>query len=247
MLNFKFLIIFVTVFLYTFSCLAMDPKKSGVSLSLNNESVREMTESIFEQTGYTVLFPDNFYSMKVSGEFKDISIEELLTRVMKGVSHSVLFKKDEALIIVQVFGGLMDIDQDSGKIGAASPKSRDNYYDELVTIAEKNEKEFQAYIENPLSLDPRSGLSFGEIKQRAAINEQALQGFTQENRNIDPSTGYSIGQVKENLKINEDQLQAYISSAESVDPGTGRSVRELREIALKNQARLDQNPPLLDF
>jgi len=247
MLRVKLLIVLVTVFLYIFPCLATESKASSVSLSLDDESLQVMTEQILEQTGYTVLFPDNFYSMKVNGEFKDISIDELLTKVMKGVNHSVVFNKDEALIIVHVFGYSMDIDHVLGKIGPVSPKSPENYYDELVRIAQKNEKEFQAYLENPLSLDPRSGLSFGEVRKRAEANEFAVQKFTEDNSNIDPSNGHSIGQVKENLKINEAQLQAYISSAESVDPVTGRSVRELREIALKNQAKLDQNPPRLDF
>lgn len=247
MMKLKFLVVLATVFLYTLTCLALETKTLSVSLSLNNESLQVMTETILEQTGYTLLFPDNFHSMKVSGEFKDISIDELLSRVLKGINHSIVFVEDDHLLIVKLFGAPKDIEEavvTKGKSGSTSPEE---YYDELLRIGKNNEKDYQDYMNNPSSIDPRTGLTLGELKEKAKADEMAIEKIFNDDNSIDPSSGLAMGQLRDISEANEAELQAYMSNPQSIDPMTGRSMQELRKIGLKNQLQLDQNPPRLDF
>lgn len=247
MMKIKFLIVLAIVFQYTLSCLALEATTTGVSLSLNNESLQVMTEDILEQTGYTVLFPANFYSMKVSGEFKNISIDELLSRVLKGIDHSIVLIEDEALLVVKLFRTPKSIDDGVVIKGEIAPTTPEDYYDELVRIGKNNEKEYQDYIKNPSSTDPWSGLTLGELKKKAKNHEMAIEKFVEEDNSIDPFSGAPMGQLRKIAKANEAKLQAYMSNPQFVDPVTGKSMQEIKTIGLKNQLQLDQNPPRLDF
>ena len=221
---------------------AFDLSTSSISLSIKNESLKVVTENVFDQTGYTLVFPENFYSMKVSGNFNKVTLEQLIARVLKGMNHSLIINEEETLVIVSLFDSSHIRDKKYDAIGQGDLNSPEHKYDELVRIGKRNEEEFQNFKNDPNSIDPISGLSFREVWERAASGEAAIKNFVNSYGSIDPFSGAIMGQVREIAKANSNKLEAFLSNPDSIDPSSGKAIQEVRRIAHKQQLELDQYP-----
>lgn len=229
----RFIFIFLTVFISFFISNAFSfatESSDKISLSVKDQSMRTLTEKIKEQTGYDIFIPEIFYDMKVSGEFKDVTLNELLARVLKGISHSTVTNEEESWIIVQVFSNSPDTYTESnGNIDSESPEK---YYAELIRTGKENEARFQEFAQDPNSIDPLSGLSFKELWERADLGEASVQIMLNDPQSIDPFSGKEISLLRESYEENKSESLLPASDPSFIDPSTGRTIQELLEISL---------------
>jgi len=243
----SFCLILSALCILSLDCYAVDVSSVKISLSIEDGSIEDLTKDVFEKTGYTLLFPEHFHSMKVRGNFSNVTLDQLLARVLKGVNHSLVINEEESFIIVHLFGRQPDQGEDEGVVVSADPSSPERYFAELVAIAKKNEEEFQKFRNNPNSIDPSSGLSFGELWKSAASGESEISKFINSENSIDPTSGVALDVVKENAKRNNDELDAFLADPSSIDPVSGRNIQELRQIAEQQQRELDLHPINIKF
>lgn len=233
-----FLFAFMVTYLLNPVCYAFNILAAKLTLSSGNETIKGLSKNVFDQTGYTLIFPDNFYSMKISGDFSNVTLNAILSSVLKGISYSLEINEAESLIFVKLF----DNSSKTEITGGEGSRLSNVYYAELVRIAEENEKKYQAFRNNPDSIDPVSGLSFKEIKKRVDSAESKTQEFVNNDSSIDPFSGKTMGNARKILAKNSDRAEDLLASPDFKHPVTGENIQELRNKALKQQLELDQHP-----
>lgn len=238
MRKYFFLLVFIATCQINPTCYAFDVLAAKLTLSSEEETIKSLTKNVFDKTGYTLIFPDNFYSMKIIGNFSNISLKALLSNVLNGINYSLEINEKKALVFVHLFKN----PSDPAMAGEEGSPSANAYYAELVRIAQENENRYQAFRNNPDSIDPLSGLSFKEAKKRADSAELKIKEFVNNDSSIDPFSGELIKKVKNISAENSKKTDDFLAGPDSIDPVTGKNIQELRKTALRQQLELDQHP-----
>jgi hypothetical protein len=211
------------------NCYAFDISTDKLTIYLEDSSIKSLTKKIFDQTGYTLIFPENFYSMKLSGNYSNVTINTLLSSLLKGISYSFVIKEEEAVVIVHLFNSSSFADSPIGTDVADEQRSSlpEVYNNEFNIIAMKNNSEFQAFRNNPLSIDPASGLQFKELLKKTDTAEAIIEKIANRDSNVDPFSGEQMSNTRIISLGKSVKAHDAISKPIAIDSTTGENIQKL--------------------
>jgi hypothetical protein len=183
-----------------------------VSIDANKQPLGDVLSEISRKTEWTVLIDENLANIPVSGTFKDIELESLLKRALKGENLIVLYDEESKTIEVRAFGANgIETAEIADSLQAIMPDEKT-----LQALRAKEEKVWEEYISNPDSIEPMTGMTLGEISALHAAEQQAWEEYNANPDSIEPMTGMTLGEISALHAAEQQAWEEYLANPDSV-------------------------------
>jgi len=192
-----------------------------VTMALVDKPLGLALEELSAKTGYKIIIEKDFQSIVISGNFKDVSVEEFIRRALRGKNLSIISDESKKLVIVRLFGNKAGVGNliviGNFEDGPGSTLTSDELSD-IKKLHKAQSEEFKDWKNNPESIDPYSGATLGEL---ASLHEGQVKEYEAWKANpdsVDPDGG---GNLKDISNLQEKQVQdyeAWKNNPESIDP-----------------------------
>ena len=204
---------------------ATAPRDSALVVSIDAKQLplSEVLNEASRQTGWTILVDERLIGKQVSGSFENIALESLLRRSLRGEPHVVQYDEGSRRVDIRSFrqpGGVLTIAANSH-----AEESEDSEKIKAMRIEEQ--KAYEAFISNPNSIEPTSGMTLGELAALQAEEQKAYEAYLANPDSIEPTSGMKLKDIAA-LHAEEEKLYAkYKSNPDSVEPMTGMTLGEV--------------------
>ena len=101
----------ISINLYPMHCWSANKELKPVVFSLNvkDEPLSEALKKISKATGYRITVSENWASLPVTAQLKNLTVEEGLKRLLKGLNRSLVIQDTEKRILIQILNRSSDI------------------------------------------------------------------------------------------------------------------------------------------
>lgn len=177
-------------------------------ISVKSRPFKEVVRLVQEQTGYKVELESIDGSFPVSGEYNNVAVEKIFTRLLKGYNVSVAINHQNKLISVISLGDKIQLTKGSKIPEIGSPVAAEVKDPDLVLPPSI---EIDASSSGKLASDPSleiTGLSSQNIR---ALHTQQAKEFDQkqnEPKTVDLLTGLSSAELEQ---MHEKQISDWIN------------------------------------
>lgn len=212
------------------------PGASHLTMQMDKKPLPEIAEEVLKQTGYRVVFDEKWNSLTVTGSYADVSIDEFFRRAFRKQNTSLLVNDKEKVIAVRFFGDKSFADL---LANVALGKGGD-IPEDIAVLHNEQQAELQAYLRDPESVDPMSGMKLVDIR---GMHQQQLEELEQMKSNpetVDPISGSTIGEIERLHKQQQGEAEEWKSNPETVEPSTGMSIAEISRLHQEQRAELEQ-------
>jgi len=192
----------ISINLYPLPCWSANKELNPVVFSLNvkDEPLKEALKKISKSTGYRITVSENWASLPVTAQLKNLTVEEGLKRLLKGLNHSLVIQDIEKKISIKIINVSSDI----------QPLAQ------LALDQENNEPApLQAKID-PQDIEVAPPNKPGE----RGITQREIDAIRAKQEKIDPGDIEVMPPDKPGEKgITQRELDAIIAKQKKIDPG----------------------------
>lgn len=197
--------IFVIIFIFVICNLccsgllqaAMTGGDLRVEISVKNRPLKEVVHLVQKQTGYKVELKFIDESFLVSGEYSNVNVEKIFTRLLKGYNVSVAINNLDKSISVISLGDKVQLSNGSKIAATASPIAAEINDPETIfpPVAEVDPASSDKPPTDPLLM--LTGLSSKNTEALHVQQEKELQLKHNDPTTVDPLTGLSFAELEE--------------------------------------------------
>lgn len=168
-------------------------KQSLDNFTLDSRSgtIRDLAIAFTNATGFDLLLSDAvFYDIQVQGSYKNVALASFLSRVLKGYNYATVIDNEHNAVIVDIYD--KPVNSKGSTISNVPMNTSDLSVDDNIQfsrIIATNEKENEDYLNNPDSIDPLSGLTIKELKERSELAEIEIEKLKYDSSFTDPFSG----------------------------------------------------------
>lgn len=211
------------------------------SFSFRDMPFKEVVEILSNQYNVEISYDKALAKHPVSGEYFDVSLEEMLKRILKGKSISIITHSKNNVLDIRLFG-----EKNQRLVASPDFQSRSKFTNsvdpftqktvaELNTILEQQESNKKARLENPNYVDPFSGVRQSELNNILQLQEKNKEQRLGDPRFIDPMTGKTYSELASIKKEQEASRDSRLSKENSLDSFTGKKISDLNLIYRKQE------------
>ena len=212
-----------------------------VTLKLNNKPFGEVAGELNKQTGYTIIFDEKWNTLPISGYYNDVTLEEFFRRVFRKQNTSLLIDSSDKLLIVRFFGDKSFEDLLSGAMVAGKgPGNQDQIPDEIRELHRQQHQELKAYLDDPESVDPLSGMKLVDIRALHEEQEEQLKRDLENPDTVDPVSGATLGEIEKLHASQRDEVDKFRNNPGNVEPDSGMTVKQIQELHAAQRAELQR-------
>jgi hypothetical protein len=214
-------------------------KKSDliVSIDAKNQPLSEVLTDISKQTAWTVVIDDRLIDKPISGKYKDIGLESLLKRTLKGEALIVLYDEVAKSVDIRSFSEPSKM----VTINSNSPLPVMPDQKQLEELRIEEQRGYDEYVSNPDSVEPLTGMTLGEIAALKTAEDKAYKDYISNPNSVEPLSGMKLSDIKV-LHANEQKAyDAYKSDPDSIEPLTGMKLGEIAALQNIGQKSADDS------
>lgn len=103
----KYIILWLSAVMFTASAAGTFGSATGdllISLDVKNEKITRVLEKISKASGYNIILSTEEDDMAVSLQLKDVSLEEMLRRVLRNLNYTAVWDNAGKKILLSVYG-----------------------------------------------------------------------------------------------------------------------------------------------
>lgn len=205
--------------------------KNELSITIPDNGLlfSEIKEDIEKQTGFRILSDHHLENVSIHGEYLEVEIEELLSRIFKHENISIITDTDNRIIILETLGikntsqphsdSISDVPASSSnrastEIDSVTGMEKEQLYDMLEQQIERGKEKYEYR-----GIDPVTGLKKENIDHQ--IKAQIAAGKAKyQDQGIDPVTGLSTKELENRIKAQIEAGKAKYE-AQGINPVTG--------------------------
>ncbi|MFH2122629.1 MAG: hypothetical protein ABIJ50_04010 [Pseudomonadota bacterium] len=222
--------------------------ESLLSLDLRDSPLGSVAEEIYKQTGCKIIFDEKWNNLLLSGQYSGVTLEEFFGRSLR--KHNVSLSYDDRSNIANLrFFGDRDIGRMNADILARRNAANGGANEEIKMIREERRQAIFAYFNDPESIDPESGMKFGDIKEMRSAQRAELERWQNDPESVDLVSGMKLGDIKEMRSAQRAELERWHNDLESIDPVSGIKlvdIKKMRSGQRAGQERWHNDPESID-
>lgn len=225
------------------------------SFSFRNKPFNEVVDILCNQYNVEIFYDKALAKHSISGEYFNVSLENMLERMLKGNNISILTHSENNTIDIRFFG-----ERNIGLVASSGFQSKSTFtlpvdpftqknIAKLTTISEQQENSKTARLKNYNYVDPFSGIRLGDFNTILQLQEKNKRQRLEDPRFIDPMTGKTYLELDSIKKEQEAAKEKRFSKDNSLEPFTGKNISDLNVIHQKqekNKANRLNNPNAID-
>lgn len=202
-----------------------------ITLTLQGTPLKNVVDSVSQQTGYTIHVEESLLGMQVTGNYKEMDITQFFQRIFRGQNLSLLFNDKEKNCVVRTFGKKEGKFYTAGKGGDQVDPLIGMTLSEIKESEDEQRQAFLEYSQDPDAVDPLTGLKLVDI---SAAQEEQRNAFIEASNNadaVDPLIGKTQGEIKNSQEQQRMAFQAYSENPDATDALTGQRLSDMRTSA----------------
>ena len=207
-------------------------QQTTITLEIHNETIQEVLEQVARETGLTMMYGEQLAGKKISGNFHNVSLEEVIRRIFKGESYTLTVSPEEKIIIVKTYGvqkykvaAGSSVDQVASILGLPTVDKR-----KIENLHHQQIQEIEKYLANPESVDPLTGKTLGEIRTLQKSQSRQLENDEKNPDFPDEISGIEQRKIWKLQKREYQELQEYTENPVSVDPQSGMKLGDIKAL-----------------
>jgi len=197
-----------------------------INLSCRNMPLKEVVDSVYKQTGFTIHVEEDLLAMPITGKFNGMEVDSFFRRIFRGENVALLYSEKDKSCVVQTFGQKERKYYTAGKSEKVNQLT-DMRLNELEALQNEQRRAFQEFSQDALSVDPLTGMKLGDIRESQEWQRKVFLEYSENPDSVDPIVGKTLGGLKESQDQQRQAFQAYSENSESIDKLTGLSLGEM--------------------
>ncbi len=211
------------------------------SVTFTGEPLRDVLAEVNQKSGYRVRLGKELGSVKVSGKFNQVTINEFFKRVLKGKNVVLEFSDERKTLSVQTFAMASGSVEYEGKQVAGAEIHNQNVMDNSFAALHAQQLDsFNQWKSDPNAIDPMTGIRKGDLNE---IQQEQLAAFKKKQEDpttIDPMTGLAKGVLQKTQQEQLASFSQYENDENAVDAMTGLPRKQLKELQQRQLASFVQ-------
>jgi hypothetical protein len=205
--------------------LSGDPQ---INISCQSTPLKEVVDSVHEQTGYIIHVEKRLLSMTITGEFNRVQIGPFFQRIFKGKNILLQCSDEKKSCIVKTFDLTEKDYYATGKNNSINLLTGVSLGDADHSF-NKQKKDFLEYSQNTESVDSLTGVKLIDIRRSQAEQKKVFLENSQKLDSVDLLSGKTLGVLRESNDQQRAAFQNYSENADSIDQLTNRKLIDIKK------------------
>ncbi|MBM9538615.1 hypothetical protein [Desulfobulbus alkaliphilus] len=211
----------------------------NVTIEAHNAPLEKVLQEVAKQTKWNFNLDPDLAQQPVSGTFNQQHIDHVIKALLHKENHLVEVDVATRTYNIRAFGSKMPFSVQVTEQGSSLLAEEQPQID-IAALHAEEQRIFEAYINNPDSIEPLTGMTLGEIAAIQAEEQRVYEEYLNNPDSIEPLTGMTLGEIAAIQAEEQRMYDANLNNPNAIEPLTGMPFSEIESIQAKEKVAFEQ-------